>query len=100
MKENHFKISEYLVRNLVRLKKQGIQDYMEICINNQNIILKVKDEEYLINSLIDYKKVIDILSNMYRCLLVYMPKKNNQLIGDELIDTKNIDSLEYSCFKI
>ena len=100
MKENHFKISEYLVRNLVRLKKQGIQDYMEICINNENIILKIKEEEYLIKSLIDYKKVIDILSSMYRCLLVYMPKKNNQLIGDELIDTENIDSLEYSCFKI
>lgn len=113
LENNNLKICEYLVNNLLRLQKQGINSEMVVSIRENAIFLELEEEVYVIQNMIDYKKVIDELSKIFRLVLTYMPRKNKQFkiidILEKNKDNKNINLLinfkgvkacEYSCFKI
>lgn len=70
----NIKIYFYLVQNIIDLnKKRNINNVLLVC-KNDKIYLESNNVVYKINNMIEYKNVINTLSNEYKTILKYIPK--------------------------
>lgn len=79
------KYSSYLIQNLLNIKKKRILNEVTIDVQTNLIVVKYNDVTYMVSNLIEYKNLIDQLSNEFRIVLKYFPKRTNDLQNSYII---------------
>lgn len=79
------KYSNYLIQNLVNIRKKNKIKKLKVDVKKNAIILYINNEKRIITNLIEYKTLIDDLSSMYRVVLKYFPKYTNHLSNSIII---------------
>ncbi len=79
------KYSSYLIQNLLNIKKKRILSEVTIDVETNLIVVKYNDVTYMVSNLIEYKNLIDQLSNEFRIVLKYFPKRTNDLQNSYII---------------
>lgn len=79
------KYSNYLIQNLVNIRKKNKIKKLKVDVKKNAIILYINNEKRIITNLIEYKTLIDDLSSMYRVVLKYFPKYTNHFSNSIII---------------
>lgn len=73
------KYSSYLIQNMLNIKKKRTISQVIIDVQKNVIVVKYNNITTVVSSLIEYKNLIDHLSNEFRIVLKYFPKRTNDL---------------------
>lgn len=85
-KENKIvEFSNYLIQNLVNIKKKNKVEKIKLNITNRYITIYLDNQKHKITNLIEYKNLIDELSLEYRMILKYFPKYTNHFNNSIII---------------
>lgn len=79
------KYSNYLIQNLVNIRKKNQINKLKIDIKEHEIIVCINNEKKIITNLVEYKSLIDELSMIYHVVLKYFPKYTNHFTNSTII---------------